>query len=252
MTHAPSAHIAFPSVVHGEGPFGRSAGVVLERSLRDIADSRTDRKGVMAVMRMDHASTRGWHDAVFRNRPLRALSHARVRPATVGDAEAITAIYAPVVAHTTISFEVVPPSVEDMRARIATTLKSLPWLVSLDDAGRVDGYVYASRHRERAAYQWAVDVSAYVREDARRSGVGRRLYDALFLELVRLGYCQAFAGVALPNAGSVGLHEAMGFQPIGVYRNVGFKLGRWHDVGWWQKELQRPDHPDAPARFGGA
>jgi len=189
--------------------------------------------------------------AIFMGKSLRAPADPRIRPATRADAEAVAAIYAPVVANTTISFELVPPSIDDMRARIASTLQTLPWLVSLDDAGRVDGYVYAGRHRERAAYQWSVDVSAYVREDARGRGVGRRLYGVLFEELRRLGYCQAFAGIALPNAASVALHEGVGFAKIGVYRNVGFKFGRWHDVAWWQKELQVPRHPSPPTKFDG-
>jgi L-amino acid N-acyltransferase YncA len=173
-----------------------------------------------------------------------------IRTATPNDAEAIAAIYAPVVVNTPISFELEAPSPDEMRSRIASTLQRLPWLVSLDADGRVDGYVYAGRHRERAAYQWAVDTSAYVREDARGKGVGRRLYERLFEELVALGYFQAFAGIALPNAASVGLHEAMGFEPLGVYRNVGFKMGRWRDVGWWQKTLREPTGaPKAPRAF---
>ena len=111
-------------------------------------------------------------------------------------------------------------------------------MVSEDDEGRVDGYVYASRHRERAAYQWSVDVTAYVRDDRRGQGIGKRLYARLFEELARLGYFQAFAGIALPNAASVALHESVGFEPVGVYRKVGYKLGAWHDVGWWQRALQ--------------
>jgi phosphinothricin acetyltransferase len=161
-----------------------------------------------------------------------------LRSATPDDADAIAAIYGPIVANTTISFELEPPSVEEMRSRIVATLPRLPWLVSVDDAGRVDGYVYAGRHRERAAYQWSVDTTAYVREDSRGQGVGRRLYEELFRRLVEHGYYQAFAGIALPNEASVGLHEALGFQPLGVYRKVGFKKGAWRDVGWWQKELQ--------------
>lgn len=168
--------------------------------------------------------------------------------ATQDDAEAIAAIYAPIVASTTISFELEPPSANEMRSRIAATLQRLPWLVSLDADGRVDGYVYASRHRERAAYQWAVDTTAYVREDSRGKGVGRELYARLFDELVRLGYFQAFAGIALPNAASVGLHEAMGFEPLGIYRDVGFKLGAWRDVGWWQKTLCEPIVEPRPPR----
>ena len=173
-----------------------------------------------------------------------------IRTATPSDAEAIAAIYAPIVANTAISFELVPPSADEMRSRIVSTLQRLPWLVSVDGDGRVDGYVHAGRHRERAAYQWSVDTTAYVREDRRGKGVGRRLYGRLFDELARLGYFQAFAGIALPNAASVALHEAMGFEPLGVYRNVGFKLGAWRDVGWWQKALrQAVENPEAPRAF---
>jgi L-amino acid N-acyltransferase YncA len=168
---------------------------------------------------------------------------AAIRIAHPDDAPALHAIYAPLVATTVISFELEVPSVDTMRQRIASTLTTLPWLVHLDASGAVNGYVYASRHRERAAYQWSVDVSAYVRADARGQGIGRRLYPALFDALVSLGYCQAFAGIALPNAASVALHEAVGFQPLGVYRQVGFKLGAWHDVGWWQRTLQGPAAP---------
>lgn len=174
-----------------------------------------------------------------------------IRTAAPADAEAITAIYAPIVANTSMSFELAPPSVDEMRGRIVKTLAELPWLVSDDATGSVNGYVYASKHRERPAYQWSVDVTAYVREDARGQGVGRRLYQALFAELVTLGYFQAFAGIALPNDASVALHESVGFEPIGVYRKVGFKLGAWHDVGWWQKELRSPTEPADPTAFGG-
>ena len=169
-----------------------------------------------------------------------------IRIATPADAEAITAIYAPVVANTSISFELTPPTVDEMCGRIERKLHDLPWLVSEDAHGAVNGYVYASKHRERPAYQWSVDVTAYVREDARGLGVGKRLYQALFEELATLGYFQAFAGIALPNNASVALHESVGFQPIGIYRNVGFKLGAWHDVGWWQKELRVPVEPTPP------
>lgn len=173
-----------------------------------------------------------------------------VRVATVADAEAMHAIYAPIVASTAISFELDVPSVDEMRRRIEDTLMRLPWLVSEDEMGAVDGYAYASRHRERAAYQWSVDVSAYVRGDRRGRGVGKSLYTALFERLFALGYCQAFAGIALPNPASVALHEAMGFEALGVYRDVGYKLGAWHDVGWWQRTLQTPKTPTEPLLFG--
>lgn len=166
-----------------------------------------------------------------------------VRAAKPDDAEAIAAIYARIVASTTISFELEPPSVDEMRGRIENTLKTLPWLVSLDGSDQVNGYAYASKHRERAAYQWSVDVTVYVRDDSRGQGVGRALYEVLFSRLAEQGFFQAFAGIALPNSGSIALHEAMGFKSIGVYRNVGFKLGQWRDVSWWQKELRAVSDP---------
>ena len=173
-----------------------------------------------------------------------------IRMATASDAEAVADIYAPIVRDTAISFELHSPTVDEMRTRIVSTLQTLPWLVSLDQHGSVDGYVYASKHRERPAYQWSVDVTAYVREDARGQGVGKRLYLRLFDELVRLGYFQAFAGIALPNAPSVALHESLGFELLGIYRKVGFKNGAWRDVGWWQKELRAPpSEPQKPMSF---
>ena len=136
-----------------------------------------------------------------------------------------------------------------MRQRIAKTLMSLPWLVC-DDNGQLLGYAYASPHRERAAYRWSVDVSAYVREGFRRSGVGRGLYASL-LALLRLqGFHNAVAGIALPNPGSVGLHQAMGFEPVGIYRAIGFKCGKWHDVAWYQLALREcTGVPEAPLDF---
>ena len=172
-----------------------------------------------------------------------------IRTATPADADAITAIYAPIVQHTSISFELEVPTVEQMRARMAQTLQTLPWLVSEDAQGRVNGYVYASKHRERAAYQWSVDTTAYIREDARGQGVGKQLYGELKRTLAGLGYCQAFAGIALPNQASVALHESVGFEALGVYRQVDFKHGRWHDVGWWQCSLQSPSQPAVPQKF---
>lgn len=161
-----------------------------------------------------------------------------IRVATADDAAAVAAIYVPIVRDTTISFELQPPTIEEMRSRIESTLRRLPWLVSLDDAGAVNGYVAAGKHRDPGAYLWSVNTSVYVRDDSRGHGVGKRLYQALLEELARLGYFQAFAGIALPNVGSVALHESVGFEPIGVYRNVGHKFGAWRDVGWWQRPLK--------------
>ena len=177
----------------------------------------------------------------------------RIRTATPDDAEAIAAIYAPIVLETSISFEWVAPTVEDFRARIAKTLARYPWLVAIDDDDRVAGYVYAGSHRDPPSYQWSVNTSVFIRDDSRGQGVGKALYAELFGQLVSLGYYRAFAGIALPNASSVALHESVGFEPLGVYEKVGFKFGAWRDVGWWQKELQPvPKEPAPPRAFGGA
>jgi L-amino acid N-acyltransferase YncA len=167
-----------------------------------------------------------------------------IRLATPDDAAAVAAIYHPYVAQTTISFEVVPPTPDDIRERMRTVLKQMPWLVD-DEDGTIVGYAYASPHRTREAYQWSVDTAVYVHRDFHRRGVGRRLYEALFPMLVRQGYVNAYAGITLPNPKSVGLHEALGFKPVGVYHGVGFKCGTWCDVGWWHLLLQPP--PAAPA-----
>ena len=170
----------------------------------------------------------------------------QTRLAAVDDASGILAIYAPIVKETPISFELERPSLTVMQLRIENTLMTLPWIVR-DSDGKVRGYAYASRHRERAAYQWAVDVSVYVAPDTRRQGLGRSLYAALLGLLRDLGYYTAFAGIALPNEPSVKFHEAVGFRPVGVYRNVGFKLGQWQDVGWWARPLREYNgEPDPP------
>jgi len=172
-----------------------------------------------------------------------------IRLATLEDAEQIQAIYAPFCRDTPVSFETRPPTVDEMRQRIVKTLSSLPWLVC-DDGEQILGYAYASQHRERAAYRWSVDVSVYVREGYRRSGFGRALYTSLLTALRLQGFYNALAGVALPNPGSVGLHEAMGFRPLGVYQGIGFKHGAWHDVLWLQLALrERASEPDEPRDF---
>lgn len=172
-----------------------------------------------------------------------------VRMATPDAAAAILDIYGPIVRHTAISFEVEPPSVDEMRVRIGRTLTALPWLVSIDERGVVNGFAYAEPHRERAAYRRAVDVTAYVRQGSRVQGIGRRLCEELLRQLAQLGYCQAFSRIALPNEAGIRLHEALGFEPQGVFRKVGFKNGAWRDVSWWQRQLQElPSQPAEPAR----
>jgi phosphinothricin acetyltransferase len=174
-----------------------------------------------------------------------------IRAATPDDAEAIAAIYGPIVRDTTISFEWEPPTVEEMRARIEKTLATYPWLIALDEANEVAGYVYAGRHRDPPSYQWSVNTSAYVRSDVRGKGVGKRLYTALIGQLVELGYFRAFAGIALPNVASIALHEGVGFKALGIYEQVGFKHGAWRDVGWWQMSLQEGSPTAAPRVVAG-
>ncbi|MBA3531158.1 MAG: N-acetyltransferase [Ardenticatenales bacterium] len=160
-----------------------------------------------------------------------------IRLATPNDAEAILAIYAPIVQHSVISFEFSPPRLETMQQRIQSLSEQFPWLV-LEQESHLLGYAYASRHSERAAYQWATNVSVYVHAEARRQGVAQRLYTSLFAILRAQGFYLACAGITLPNPASVALHESVGFEPVGVYREVGYKFGAWHDVGWWQHTLQ--------------
>ena len=169
-----------------------------------------------------------------------------VRLARSGDAAAVAAIYAPSVTGAATSFELTPPSAGEIAERIARVSPHAPWLV-MDRDGELTGFAYAARHRERAAYQWSVDTSVYVRADQRRTGVGRTLYRVLLALLRVQGFYAAHAGITLPNPASVALHEAVGFGRIGVEPCVGFKLGAWHDVGWWQLALRaRSGEPQPP------
>jgi L-amino acid N-acyltransferase YncA len=168
----------------------------------------------------------------------------KIRLARAGDAEAVLAIYAPAVRDSAISFEWEPPSAADMRTRITTSLTNgFPWLVCADGQQCV-GYTYAAPYRTRAAYRWSVEVSVYVHADAVRRGIGRALYTSLFAILELQGFQNAYAGATLPNPASVGLHTAVGFRQVGVYPNVGFKRGVWHDVVWWYRDLG--SHPAVP------
>ena len=159
-----------------------------------------------------------------------------VRHATTSDAAAIAAIYAPIVEGTAISFEEVAPVADEMAQRITATQERFPYLVA-DAAGAVLGFAYAGAHRARPAYRWSVDVTVYVADTARSKGVGKALYIDLLGRLERAGFHAAFAGITMPNEASVALHEAVGFTHVGIYREVGYKFDRWHDVGWWQRVL---------------
>src|SRR5215469_4929286 len=171
-----------------------------------------------------------------------------IRMASEQDAEAITAIYGPIVATTAISFELTVPSVDEVEQRIRNYLQFAPWLVFAGSDQRVLGYAYASKHRDRMAYQWSVDMAIYVDATQRRRGIARALYTSLAALLRLQGFYAAHAGITLPNAASVALHESVGFRPVGVYRGVGYKLGAWHDVGWWQLSLRDRTGKPAPPR----
>jgi len=164
----------------------------------------------------------------------------------VDDAATCVAIYAPYVTDSVISFETRPPSADQFAERIAAHAATHAWLVMHDDA-RMVGYAYAHRFSERAAYDWSCEVSVYLDRELRRTGAGRALYEALFARLADRGYRRAFAGITLPNEASVGLHRALGFEPVGVYRQVGWKNGAWHDVAWMQRTISdAPDPPTGP------
>jgi L-amino acid N-acyltransferase YncA len=166
----------------------------------------------------------------------------KVRDANEHDAEACAAIYAPYVTDTTITFEYEPPSAAEMARRIAAAQRAHAWLV-LEDDGRVVGYAYAGPYKERAAYRWSSEVSVYLEMGRRRSGSGRLLYEALFERLAERGFRTLVAVMTLPNDASEGLHRAMGFEPIGTFRRVGWKHGQWRDVAWAQRSLGADDGP---------
>jgi phosphinothricin acetyltransferase len=164
------------------------------------------------------------------------------------DGAACAAIYRPFVSESAISFETAPPTAGEFAERIERVSRTHPWLVAESDAGELIGFAYGCHHRDRAAYRWAADVSVYVEPGNHRRGVGSALYRTL-LELLRgQRLLVACAGITLPNEASVAIHESLGFLPVGVWREIGYKLGAWRDVGWWQLQLAAPtaDPPPEP------
>ena len=174
----------------------------------------------------------------------------RIRLATTADAPQILAIYAPFCAEDSpVSFEIVAPSLAEMAQRIRRTLPGFPWLVC-ERGDEIVGYAYAGPHAERAAYLWSVSTAIYIGARQRRSGIGRGLYTALLAILRLQGFASAFAGTTLPNPASIGLHQAMGFEPVGVYRDVGYAAGTWLDTAWWQVTLRgRMIEPQPPLKI---
>ena len=172
-----------------------------------------------------------------------------IRVATVDDAQRIAEIYAPAVLERVTSFELVPPSAEEMGSRVTKVQAQYPWLVCELD-GRVIGYAYASTHNDRAAYRWSVDVAVYVGGELHRRGVGTALYASLFEVLGLQNICNVYAGITLPNAASEGMHSRAGFKLVGTYHHVGYKFGAWHDVAWFERAiLPAAVNPPEPLSF---
>lgn len=165
------------------------------------------------------------------------------------DAAACAAIYAPSITESVASLEERSPEPAEMAGRIRSISRDYPWLVGEID-GAVAGYAYGWRHNERAAYRWSADVTVYISSDHHRRGIGRALYGALFELLARQGVYEVCAGVTIPNDASVGLHESLGFELVGVYRDIAFKFGEWRSVGWWQLSLRERPAGEPPVELG--
>lgn len=172
-----------------------------------------------------------------------------IRLATPADARDILEIYGPYIVNTSFTFETEIPSVSAFAQRIETYLQNWPWLV-YEAEGKMAGYAYASRYRERAGYQWCVESSIYIHDDFQKAGIGKRLYTALFEILKQQGFNNVYAVINLPNEKSVAFHEKAGFHYFATYEKVGYKLGKWKNVGWWQLVLNEyGDEPPAPIPF---
>jgi len=172
-----------------------------------------------------------------------------IRLAIPSDAPAILGIYGPFILNTSFTFETEVPGSEIFAKRIMSYLADWPWLVC-EIGGELAGYAYATRHRERAAYQWCVESSVYVRDNYGQKGVAGALYAALFDILTFQGCRNVYAGITLPNDKSVAFHKKFGFTPFAEYKNVGYKLGRWSTVSWWQLRIgEYSDNPAAPLKF---
>jgi L-amino acid N-acyltransferase YncA len=172
-----------------------------------------------------------------------------VRLAVSHDAKQIREIYSPSILTTAISFETEVPSIEEIQSRIKNCLQKFPWIVC-NVNGQIAAYVYASKHREREAYQWSCECSVYTHDDFKGKGIGKELYQLLFQILKLQGFRNVYAGITLPNAASIGLHEKCGFKKFAVYENIGFKFGNWHTVGWWKLQINDYDlNPPPPLKI---
>lgn len=173
----------------------------------------------------------------------------RIRLATINDAKEIRDIYAPNILNASISFETELPSFEEMQSRIQTILQKYPWIVCEVDE-KIAGYVYASKHRDREAYQWSCECSIYMNNDFKGKGIGKELYQLLFQILKLQGFRNVYAGITLPNEGSISIHEKCGFKHFATYENIGCKFDNWHSVGWWKLQINDYDlQPPPPLKI---
>jgi phosphinothricin acetyltransferase len=165
------------------------------------------------------------------------------------DSGDVLEIYKPYILDTVITFEYEVPSLEGFTRRIKAVTSEYPWLVLLLE-DKIAGYAYASKHRDRTAYQWSVDSAVYLSPAVHGKGIARILYESLFSILQLQGYYNVYAGISLPNERSVGFHKAMGFEEIGIYKKTGYKHGNWHNTAWFQLHLtEHRDDPSIPGKI---
>lgn len=180
----------------------------------------------------------------------------KIERVTLEDAKELLAIYAPYVRDTAVSFEYEVPSLQEFKGRIQDISKMLPYIKAVE-AGEILGYAYASKFKNRKAYDWSVEVTVYVREDARRRGVGKILYQALENSLQRIGVLNMNACIAVPKGEDVHLsndsyhfHEKMGFRLVGTFHNSGYKFHTWYDMIWMEKMIGKHGEKQENVRFG--
>jgi L-amino acid N-acyltransferase YncA len=172
-----------------------------------------------------------------------------IRIAETTDAQSVLSIYSPFILHSPFTFENEVPGIDDFQKRMAAYLEKYPWLVSVED-GQITGYAYASKHRERKAYQWCVESSIYIHPDYQRGGTATKLYSALLQILRYQGFYNVYAVITTPNIPSETFHARLGFSEICIYRKIGFKLNQWHDVKWMVLALHDYNgNPEDPVPF---
>ncbi|AYG00817.1 GNAT family N-acetyltransferase [Lactococcus allomyrinae] len=164
----------------------------------------------------------------------------KFRLATTADATELLKIYKPYVEKTAITFEYEVPTVEDFAQRIEKTASVFPYLLAIEN-GKIIGYAYAGRYRERAAYDWVVELSIYLDENERHHGTGTILYEKLLTALSLLNYQRAYACITYPNPASMAFHEKFGFEAIGIFQKSGYKFGKWYGIQWMDLLLQKDE-----------